>query len=51
VPVQASLADLVEALAPPLDQWKRFLYVDRLVGGETFGLVDHFPGVPWLPSA
>ena len=40
-----TVADIVAALSPPLEQWRRFRYVDRLVDGHLLGEVDHFPGV------
>jgi FAD binding domain len=39
-----SVADAVEAVVPPFEQWRCFRYVDALVGGQPLGVVDHFPG-------
>ena len=39
-----SLADVVQEAAPPFEHWRHFRYVDQLVGGTTYGVVDHFPG-------
>ena len=36
----------VQRHVPPLAEWRAFRYVDRLVGGEEYGVVDHFPGAP-----
>jgi hypothetical protein len=41
-----SVADAVQAAAPPFEQWRRFRYVTRLTGGDVLGVVDHFPGEP-----
>ena len=40
-----SLAEVVREAAPPFEHWRRFRYVERLVGGATYGVVDHFSGV------
>lgn len=40
-----SLAAVVDQLSPPLMEWRRFRYVDQLVGGQVYGDVDHFKGV------
>lgn len=39
-----SLASAVSALSPPLDEWRRFRYVDDLVQGQLYGEIDHFSG-------
>lgn len=40
-----SLAAVVDQLSPPLMEWRRFRYVDQLIGGQVYGDVDHFKGV------
>jgi hypothetical protein len=34
----------VQALVPPMREWRAFQYVDQLVNGQSYGVVDHFPG-------
>ncbi len=35
------LAEEVTALSPPLEQWRKFIYCER-VTGSIYGEVDHF---------
>lgn len=37
------LSDEVTSLSPPLDHWRRFMYVESMVG-RRLGEVDHFKG-------
>ena len=39
-----SLSAAVQTLSPSLSEWRRFKYVDALIGGQVFGDVDHFKG-------
>eukprot|EP00775_Hariotina_reticulata_P010552 gene10552-10712_t len=38
------LSSAVQALSPPLAQWRRFVYCQSLMAGQLLGTVDHFPG-------
>jgi 2-polyprenyl-6-methoxyphenol hydroxylase-like FAD-dependent oxidoreductase len=38
------LAAEVAAAAPPLDEWRAFLYAGGMAAGGVLGRVDHFPG-------
>lgn len=40
----ASVEARVQRRVPPLAEWRAFRYVDKLMGGEEYGEVDHFPG-------
>ncbi|KAK9842673.1 hypothetical protein WJX74_000512 [Apatococcus lobatus] len=39
----AGLAEEVRSMSPPLDQWRKFIYCER-VTGHIYGEVDHFWG-------
>jgi 2-polyprenyl-6-methoxyphenol hydroxylase-like FAD-dependent oxidoreductase len=34
----------VQESVPPMREWRAFRYVDQLVNGQLYGMVDHFPG-------
>lgn len=35
------LAEEIRSMSPPLDQWRKFIYCER-VTGHVYGEVDHF---------
>merc|ERR1712147_547090 len=48
------LARAVRRLAPPLEEWRRFVYAAGLdphsAAGRAFGVVDHFPDAPSIAA-
>ncbi len=40
--MDSELYETVLQQSPPLDEWRRFVYCESLVG-QQYGVVDHFP--------
>lgn len=39
------LAEEIKSVSPPLNQWRKFIYCER-VTGHVYGEVDHFQVTP-----